>query len=140
MAEIPKKHSWIEIFASSITKASGSNWVIISSFIVILLWVISGPFFNYSADWHLIINTGTSVITFLMVFLIQKAQSKDYLAIQIKLNELLASHEIANTSIVNIENMSEEELQVLQKYYSRIGIKNRKLDLEKDLEQGKFLT
>jgi len=114
-------HSFIEKISGSITKASGSNLVIVASFIFVLVWIISGPFFNFSQNWLQIVNTFSSIVTFLMVFLIQKAQNKDYLAIQIKLNELLSSHELANNQMVNVENKSEEELEFINEKYSKIG-------------------
>jgi low affinity Fe/Cu permease len=110
-----------ERFASSVSKATGSTGAFILAFIIVIVWAISGPFFHYSENWQLIINTGTTVITFLMVFLIQKAQNKDSLAIQLKLNELVAAHEFASNRLVNVENLSEDEMKVIQKYYSRLS-------------------
>ncbi len=110
-----------ERFAGSVTRATGSTGAFILAFFLVLVWAISGPFFHYSENWQLVINTGTTIITFLMVFLIQKAQNKDSLAIQLKLNELVAAHEFASNRLVNVENMSEEELKVIQKYYSSLS-------------------
>ena len=110
-----------ERFAISVTKATGSTGAFILAFILVIIWAVSGPFFHYSENWQLVINTGTTIITFLMVFLIQKAQNKDSLAIQLKLNELVAAHEFASNRLVNAENLSEEELKVIQKYYSRLS-------------------
>ena len=93
----PKKSShaasFSERFATGVTKATGSTGAFIFAFILVIAWALSGPFFHYSENWQLVINTGTTIITFLMVFLIQKAQNKDSLAIQLKLNELVAAHE-----------------------------------------------
>jgi low affinity Fe/Cu permease len=122
-----------ERFASSVTKATGSTGAFIIAFIIVIVWAISGPFFHYSENWQLIINTGTTIITFLMVFLIQKAQNKDSLAIQLKLNELVAAHEFASNRLVNVENLSEEELKVIQKYYSRLSNLTQK---EESLQQS----
>ena len=108
---------FLERFALSVTKATGSTTAFIFAFIIVVIWGISGPFFHYSENWQLIINTGTTIITFLMVFLIQKAQNKDSLAIQLKLNELVAAHEFASNRLVNVESLSEEEMKVIQKYY-----------------------
>jgi low affinity Fe/Cu permease len=110
-----------ERFAVSVTKATGSTAAFLITFIIVIAWAISGPFFHYSVNWQLIINTGTTIITFLMVFLIQKAQNKDSLAIQLKLNELVAAHEFASNRLVNVENLSEEELKIIQKYYSGLS-------------------
>src|SRR6202051_3247858 len=110
-----------ERFAVSVTKATGSTAAFLIAFIIVIAWAISGPFFHYSVNWQLIINTGTTIITFLMVFLIQKAQNKDSLAIQLKLNELVAAHEFASNRLVNVENMTEDELKVIQKYYRKLS-------------------
>lgn len=110
-----------EKFASNVSKAAGSTTAFVSAFAIVLVWAICGPFFNYSETWQLVINTGTTIITFLMVFLIQKAQNKDSLAIQLKLNELDASNEYSSNSLVDIENMTEEEMVIIQKYYRRLS-------------------
>jgi low affinity Fe/Cu permease len=109
-----------DTFVSAVSNASGSTPAIMLSFICITGWFIAGPFFHYSANWQLIASTSTSVITFLMVFVIQKAQNKDSLAIQLKLNELVAAHEFASNRLVNVEDMTEDELKVIQKYYSKL--------------------
>lgn len=114
-------HNFFEKFASKATVATGSNTGIILAFAFVLAWIICGPFLHYSEQWQLIIHTITTIITFLMVFLIQKSQNKDSLAIQLKLNELVAAHELASNRLVDIENMSEEELKIIQKYYSRLS-------------------
>lgn len=113
--------SIIETIASRVTKAAGSNSAFVIAFGIVVVWAAAGPLFKFSAAWQMIINTGTSVITFLMVFLIQKSQNKDGLAIQLKLNELVAAHELASNRLVNVEDMTEEELKVIQKYYHKLG-------------------
>jgi len=118
--EQPKKYSF-ETFASSVTKATGSTPAFIIAFVMVLIWGATGPVFHYSETWQMVINTGTTIITFLMVFLIQKAQNKDSLAIQLKLNELVAAHEFASNRLVNVENMTEDELRVIHKYYSKLS-------------------
>ena len=125
--------SLTERFAVSVTKATGSTGAFILAFVLVLIWAVSGPFFHYSENWQLVINTGTTIITFLMVFLIQKAQNKDSLAIQLKLNELVAAHEFASNRLVNVENMSEEDLKVIQKYYSGLSKLTKK---EESLQQS----
>ena len=117
----PHAASLSERFATGVTKATGSTGAFIFAFILVIGWALSGPFFHYSENWQLVINTGTTIITFLMVFLIQKAQNKDSLAIQLKLNELVAAHEFASNRLVNVENMSEEDLKVIQKFYSSLS-------------------
>jgi low affinity Fe/Cu permease len=122
-----------ERFALKVTKATGSTPAFILALILVVVWAVSGPFFHYSENWQLVINTGTTIITFLMVFLIQKGQNKDSLAIQLKLNELVAAHEFASNRLVNVENMSEEELKVIQKYYSGLSELTKK---EESLQQS----
>src|SRR4249920_3241548 len=133
----PKKSSHTaslsERFATGVTKATGSTGAFIFAFILVIAWALSGPFFHYSENWQLVINTGTTIITFLMVFLIQKAQNKDSLAIQLKLNELVAAHEFASNRLVNVENMSEEDLKVIQKFYSSLSKITKK---EESLQQS----
>jgi low affinity Fe/Cu permease len=94
--------------------------------LVILLWIASGPFFGFSNTWQLVINTGTTIITFLMVFIIQQSQNRDSLAIQIKLNELIAANEKASNRLVDVEDLTEDELEVLKKFYIRLAEKIKK--------------
>ena len=109
-----------ERFALRVSRIAGSTPAFLIALGVILVWLVTGPLFGFSETWQLMINTGTTIITFLMVFLIQKAQNKDALAIQLKLNELLAAADYASNRLVNVEDMTEEELLVIQKYYSRL--------------------
>lgn len=102
-------------------KATGSTSVIITAFLIVLAWGLSESFFDYSETWQLVINTGTTIITFLMVFLIQKTQNKDSLAIQIKLNELVAAHQYARDHMVDVEDMTEEEMEIIEKYYAKLA-------------------
>jgi len=132
-----------EKFAFIVTKAAGSTTAFMGAFMLILAWAAAGPLFHYSTDWELVINTGTTIITFLMVFLIQKAQNKDSLAIQLKLNELVAAHEFASNRLVNVEDMSEEELKVIQKYYAKLNIitsKEESLQQSHSIEEAEHLT
>jgi low affinity Fe/Cu permease len=122
-----------EKFAVSVTRITGSTGAFVLAFLLVLIWGVSGPFFHYSESWQLVINTGTTIITFLMVFLIQKAQNKDSLAIQLKLNELVAAHEFASNRLVNVENMSEEDLKVIQKFYAGLSSLTKK---EESLQQS----
>ncbi len=116
-----KIHTLFDKLATKATCAAGSTFSFIAAVLIVLLWVVSGPFFHFSETWQLVINTGTTIITFLMVFLIQKSQNKDSLAIQLKLNELVAAHEFASNRLVNVENMTEDELKVIQKYYKKLS-------------------
>lgn len=109
-----------------VSKAAGSTIAFSIAFILVIGWALLGPLFDFSAGWQLFINTTTTVVTFLMVFLIQKAQNKDSLAIQLKLNELVASHEYASNRLVDIEELTEEEMKIIQKYYARLSRLSKK--------------
>jgi len=116
----------IEKFSSVATKAAGSSTAFIIALAIVVIWGLAGPYFHYSQIWQMVINTSTTIITFLMVFLIQKSQNKDSLAIQLKLNELIAAHEFASNRLVNAENISEEELKIIQDYYAKLSIETKK--------------
>jgi low affinity Fe/Cu permease len=111
----------IENLTSSMIRVTGSNITIFLAFAIVLVWVAGGLFFHFSEHWKSDLSTVASIITILMVFLIQKSQNKDSLAIQLKLNELVAAHELASNRLVNVEGMTEEELKVIQKYYSKLS-------------------
>ncbi|MDQ0637812.1 low affinity Fe/Cu permease [Pedobacter sp. W3I1] len=115
------KQNFFERISDKITYWTGSAWAFTMALGVIIIWGISGPIFNYSDTWQLVINTGTTIITFLMVFLIQKTQNKDSKAIQLKLNELLAASRHASNRMVDIEDLSEAELDVLHKFYQKLS-------------------
>lgn len=118
---VKKNGSAFERFSSTVSKATGSSYAFLIAFSLVIIWAITGPSFDYSETWQLVINTGTTIITFLMVFLIQKSQNKDSLSIQLKLNELVAAHDRASNRLVDVENMTEDELKTIQKYYSRLS-------------------
>ena len=118
---IMKSSSLFERFANAATKFTGSSPAFIGAATIVVLWATTGPFFDYSETWQLVINTGTTIITFLMVFLIQKAQNKDGKAIQLKLNELIAAHERASNRMVDIEDLTEAELDQLHKFYVKLS-------------------
>ena len=103
--------------AQWITRKAGSPAVSLGAFLLILLWAVTGPLFGFSDTWQLVINTGTTIITFLMVFIIQQSQNKDTTAIQLKLNELIASNEKASNRLVDIEDLTEDEILVLKEFY-----------------------
>jgi len=121
MTQKINKSNWFDKFAIVATKATGSSFAFIIACVVILAWAISGPIFNYSEDWQIVINTGTTIVTFLMVFLIQKAQNKDAVAIHIKLNELVAATEKASNRIVSIEDLTEDELVRMNENYTQLA-------------------
>lgn len=109
-----------EQLAAKATKAAGSSAAFIIAVLVIIIWALSGPLFHYSDTWQLVINTGTTIITFLMVFIIQQTQNKDSLALQLKLNELIASNEKASNRLIVVEDLTQEELEVLKKFYIKL--------------------
>lgn len=116
-----KPASFFDRFSTAITKATGRPGAFISAFAVVILWAISGPLFNFSDTWQLVINTGTTVITFLMVFIIQQSQNKDTMAIQLKLNELIAADTGTSNRLIDVEDLTEEELQTLKKFYVKLS-------------------
>ena len=116
-----KEIHFFDKFANWATKFTGSAGAFIAATTLVVVWAATGPLFNFSETWQMIINTGTTVITFLMVFLIQKAQNKDSKAIQIKLNELIAASGKASNRIVDIEDLTEKELDNLHKFYEELS-------------------
>src|SRR5713101_8613649 len=108
------------IFAQSTSQAVGSSWAFILAVSVIVVWAVTGPMFHYSDTWQLVINTGTTIVTFLMVFLIQNTQNRDAKAIHLKLDELIRGVEGARTGLVDLEALSDEELTQLQKEFERL--------------------
>lgn len=116
-----EKKGFFDKFSNWATNFTGSSAAFIGAALTVVIWAVSGPFFGYSETWQLVINTGTTIITFLMVFLIQKAQNKDSKAIQIKLNELIAASDKASNRIVDIEDLTEKELDKLHRYYEKLS-------------------
>ena len=107
-------------FARITSQAVGSSWAFILAVLIILIWAVTGPMFHYSDTWQLVINTGTTIITFLMVFLIQNTQNRDAKAIHLKLDELIKGVKGARTSMVNLEQLSDKDLERLQKEFERL--------------------
>ncbi len=107
-------------FAHTTSQAVGSSWAFILAAVIIIVWAITGPMFHFSDTWQLVINTGTTIITFLMVFLIQNTQNRDAKAIHLKLDELLKGVKGARTGLVNLEHLSDKELENLQKEFERL--------------------
>jgi low affinity Fe/Cu permease len=108
-------------FAEVVTERTGSSAAFAVAVLIILVWGATGPLFHFSDTWQLVINTGSSIVTFLMVFLIQRAQNKDSLAIQLKLNELVAAMEGASNRLIAAEALTEEELHTLRRHYQRLA-------------------
>jgi low affinity Fe/Cu permease len=124
-----KQRTQLSLFyklARKTSEAVGSPLASILAVTVIVLWAITGPIFKFSDTWQLVINTGTTIVTFLMVFLIQNSQNRDAKAVQIKLDELIRAIGSARNEIINVENSSEQELQKLQQDFSEQG--NSKVD------------
>ena len=108
-------------FATAVTRWTGSTVGFIAAVLIIVVWAITGPIFHWSDTWQLVINTGTTIVTFLMVFLIQRSQNKDSLAIQLKLNELVAAMAGASNRLISVEDLSEQELNVLHIHFQRLA-------------------
>jgi low affinity Fe/Cu permease len=116
--------------STKITHITGKPISLILAFTIILIWAISGPIFKFSDTWQLVINTGTTIITFLMVFIIQQSQNRDTAAIQLKLNELIACNEKASNRLVDTEDLTEDELNVLKKFYVKLsGLAEKEEDI-----------
>lgn len=132
-------------FSAGITKATGSANAFIIAAVVVIVWGITGPVFNFSDTWQLVINTGTTIITFLMVFIIQHSQNKDTVALQLKLNELIAASHASN-KLISVEDLTDEELEIMKKFYEHLSGLSKKEkknrihsieEQEKEKEKGK---
>ncbi|HET9714068.1 MAG TPA: low affinity iron permease family protein [Pyrinomonadaceae bacterium] len=110
----------LEKFSYQATKATGTSGAFVLAVSVIVVWGITGPIFGFSDTWQLVINTGTTIVTFLMVFLIQRAQNKDALAIHLKLNEIVAALEGASNRLIDVEDLTEPEIDALRNYYKKL--------------------
>jgi low affinity Fe/Cu permease len=110
----------LERFARVVTEWTGGSWAFGVAVGIIIVWGLTGPIFHFSDTWQLVINTGTTIVTFLMVFLIQRAQNKDALAIHLKLNEIVAALEGASNRLINVEKSTEDEVRTLHRYYEKL--------------------
>ena len=131
------KH-FFEKFSQKVTKATGKPLAFILAVVVIIGWAITGPIFHYSDTWQLVINTGTTIITFLMVFIIQQSQNKDTMALQIKLNELIACSSASNR-LIDVEDITEDELETLKKFYvtlSELAKKEANIHLTHSIDEA----
>jgi low affinity Fe/Cu permease len=132
---MPKKESGFacrfEKFSEKVTRISGSPWAFMTAMLMIIVWAITGPMFNYSETWQLVINTGTTIITFLMVFVIQQSQNKETLSLQLKLNELIAAVKGASNRLISSEDLTGEELATLKRFYEQLSEKAKS---EKDIQ------
>ena len=116
-----KRIPWLERFSHRATEYSGSSRAFLVALAVIVVWAASGPMFGFSDTWQLAINTGTTIVTFLMVFLIQRGQNKDTKAVQLKLNELVAALQGASNRLVDVEDLSEHDLAALHRHYRTLA-------------------
>jgi len=126
-----------EVFAKiagKVSQAAGSFWTFSLALLVVLVWAATGPIFNYSETWQLVINTGTTIVTFLMVFVIQHAQNKDMRAVQLKLNELIAAVEGASNRLIDVEDLSDRELEHLYARFQTLA------KAAQEVSQGAKLT
>jgi low affinity Fe/Cu permease len=118
--ELRTTNDWFGRFAASASGWLGSKWAFAGAGAIILIWALTGPVFHYSDTWQLVINTGTTIVTFLMVFLIQNTQNRDARAINLKLNELIRAIDKARDQMIDIENLSDLELDELQATYEKV--------------------
>jgi low affinity Fe/Cu permease len=125
-------NDWFRKFANKTSEMTGSPWAFIIAVAVIMAWAVSGPIFSYSDTWQLVINTGTTIITFLMVFLIQNTQNRDAKAIHLKLDELLRAVNGARTGMVDLEELSDEDLKKLQEQFKQLREQHHAKDLASD--------
>jgi len=114
-----------ERLALAATRAAGSAWAFLGAVGIVAAWLMTGPLFGFSDTWQLVINTGTTIVTFLMVFLIQRTQNKDALALQLKLNEIVAALDGASNRLIDVEDLSEAELQALRRHFQILVQKSK---------------
>jgi low affinity Fe/Cu permease len=119
------KTRWFTRFAKRAAHFTGTPACFLAALAIIVVWAASGPLFGFGDTWQLVINTGTTIITFLMVFLIQNTQNRDTESMQIKLDELLRSHRPANNALLDLEELEEEDLDALRKSYEELAAKSR---------------
>ncbi len=124
-------------FAQKTAHVVGTSWAFILAVLIIVVWATTGPLFHYSDTWQLVINTGTTIITFLMVFLIQNTQNRDAKAIHLKLDELIKGVKGARTGFVNLEELSDKELERLQQEFAKLQKKENHKVHKKSLEEYK---
>jgi low affinity Fe/Cu permease len=119
-------------FSSKVTKVTGKPIAFILACVVVIVWAVTGPVFHFSDTWQLVINTGTTIITFLMVFVIQQSQNKDTIALQIKLNELIAATQGASNRLIDVEDLTPEDLERLKNFYVKLAtLAKKEMDLSR---------
>lgn len=130
-----KSTSWFTRFAKSTARKTGQPSAFAIATSIILIWAVTGPIFDYSDTWQLVINTGTTIVTFLMVFLIQNTQNRDSEALQVKLDELIRAIDGAHNVLLDLEELDEKQLDLIRSRYEKIAERARE-----ELKQGKFDT
>ena len=113
--------SWYSRFARTAAHFSGRPWVFLFAFLTLVVWAVTGPLFGFSDTWQLVINTGTTIVTFLMVFLIQNTQNRDTQAMQIKLDELIRANQGAHNALLDLEEIEEAQLDKFRARYQRLA-------------------
>jgi low affinity Fe/Cu permease len=129
--------------SNTVTRAAGRPVTSLIAMGIVIVWAFLGPVFDFSDTWQLFINTGTTIITFLMVFIIQQSQNKDTVAIHLKLNELIASQRHASNRLIDVEDLTEEELEVLKKFYvklSRLALKQNDLHSSHSIDEAEEIS
>ncbi len=125
-------------FANKVSAATGSAWAFLAAAALILVWALTGPLFHFADVWQLVINTGTTIVTFLMVFLIQNTQNRDSTALHLKLNELLQAVEGARSGLVDLEHLPDEELKRIQAEFAQLRAEaDDVVERVADVEQGR---
>jgi low affinity Fe/Cu permease len=131
-----------ERFSQRVTHAVGRPWAFLIALLVIVVWAVTGPIFGFNDTWQLVINTGTTIVTFLMVFLIQQTQNKDSKAMELKLNELVAVTRGASTRLIDVEDLTEDDLDILHDYYRQLAAlakRDQDLTVSHSLEEAERL-
>jgi low affinity Fe/Cu permease len=140
MAPSRKRSHLLERFSHGATRATGTSYAFLIAAGVIVVWAITGPLFGFSDTWQLVINTSTTIVTFLMVFLIQRAQNKDAVAIHLKLNEIVAAMEGASNRLIDVEDLSEDDIEALRNYYKeliKLARKDENLTMTHSIEEAR---
>lgn len=119
--KVSKLKLMFDRFSTAVTRVTGRPVAFILAVIIVIVWAASGPLFDFSETWQLVINTGTTIITFLMVFVIQQSQNKDTVALHLKLNELIAANKNASNRLIDIEDLTEDELIALKTFYIQLS-------------------
>jgi low affinity Fe/Cu permease len=131
--------SWFRKLAERAAGLMGTPWIFLLALLTVLVWALTGPIFQFSNTWQLVINTGTTIVTFLMVFLIQNTQNRDAKAIHLKLDELIRGVEGARTRLVDLEDLSDDELERLRKEFQRLH-ELKASEIDKITELGEDLV